>query len=163
MNIRAFDSRGLFADTVVEIFITRVAPDRKPFFNGLDIDGFYRTVINFNQPLDIPFFTVRATDSDVKVRYKPDYRATQHVTIKLTPIVDMLPLVYISDINLIVPTTIVEPSHEKTNNLGCRPGPTQTRLYSHRIWLEAGNFRFRKKRNCTILVVKTKALICSYM
>ena len=80
MNIRAFDSRGLFADTVVEIFITRVAPDRKPFFNGLDIDGFYRTVINFNQPLDIPFFTVRATDSDVKVRYKPDYRATQHVT-----------------------------------------------------------------------------------
>ena len=30
-----------------------------------------------------------------------------------------------------------EPVHEKTNNLGFRPGPTQTRLYSHRRWLEA--------------------------
>ena len=30
-----------------------------------------------------------------------------------------------------------EPVHEKTNNLGFRPGPTQTRLNSHRIVLEA--------------------------
>ena len=30
-----------------------------------------------------------------------------------------------------------EPVHEKTNNLGFRPGPTQTRLYSHRSRLEA--------------------------
>ena len=30
-----------------------------------------------------------------------------------------------------------EPVHEKTNNLGFRPGPTQTRLYSHRNRLEA--------------------------
>ena len=37
-----------------------------------------------------------------------------------------------------------EPVHEKTNNLGFRPGPTQTGLYSHRRWLEAGNFGFRK-------------------
>ena len=29
----------------------------------------------------------------------------------------------------------------------------------HRNWLEAGNFEFRKKRNCTIRVAKTKALI----
>ena len=27
---------------------------------------------------------------------------------------------------------ILEPVHEKTNNLGFRPGPTQTSLYSHR-------------------------------
>ena len=33
-------------------------------------------------------------------------------------------------------------SHEKTNSLGFRPGPTQTRLYSHRRWLEAGFFCF---------------------
>ena len=32
---------------------------------------------------------------------------------------------------------IIEPVHEKTNNLGFRPGLTQTRLYSHRIKLEA--------------------------
>ena len=31
----------------------------------------------------------------------------------------------------------IEPVHEKTNNLGVRPGPTQTRLYSHRSRLEA--------------------------
>ena len=32
---------------------------------------------------------------------------------------------------------VIEPVHEKTNNLGVRPGPTQTRLYSHRSRLEA--------------------------
>ena len=36
---------------------------------------------------------------------------------------------------------------------------TQTGLQSHRRWLEAGNFRFRKKKNCTIHVAKAKALI----
>ena len=37
--------------------------------------------------------------------------------------------------------------------------PTQTRLYNHRSWLEAWNFGLRKKRDCTVYVVKTKALI----
>ena len=32
---------------------------------------------------------------------------------------------------------IHEPLHEKTNNLGFRPGLTQTDLYSHRRKLEA--------------------------
>ena len=32
---------------------------------------------------------------------------------------------------------INEPSHEKTNNLGFRPGQTQTGLYSHRSRLAA--------------------------
>ena len=30
-----------------------------------------------------------------------------------------------------------EPVHEKTKNLGFRPGLTETGLYSHRRWLEA--------------------------
>ena len=55
--------------------------------------------------------------------------------------------------------TVDEPVHKKTNNLGFRPGPTRTGLYGHRRWLEAGNFGCRKKRNCTICVAKTKALI----
>ena len=38
---------------------------------------------------------------------------------------------------------VFEPVHEKTNNLGFRPGPTQTGLYSHRTLLEAGNFVFK--------------------
>ena len=42
---------------------------------------------------------------------------------------------------------------------GFRPGLIQTRLYSHRRWLEALNFGFRYKRNCTAHVAKTKALI----
>ena len=42
---------------------------------------------------------------------------------------------------------------------GFRPGPTQTGLYSHRRWLEACNFVFRKNRDCAICVAKTKALI----
>ena len=37
-----------------------------------------------------------------------------------------------------------EPVHDKTSNLGFRPCPTQTGLYSHRRWLEAGNFGFIK-------------------
>ena len=32
-----------------------------------------------------------------------------------------------------------EPVHEKTNNLGFRPGSTQTGLYSHRRWLEGSD------------------------
>ena len=32
---------------------------------------------------------------------------------------------------------VFEPVHEKTNNLGFRPGLSQARLYSHRIKLEA--------------------------
>ena len=52
-----------------------------------------------------------------------------------------------------------EPVHEETNNLGFQPGVTQIRLYSHRSRLEACNFGFKKKRDCTICVAKTKSLI----
>ena len=51
------------------------------------------------------------------------------------------------------------PLHMKSNNLGFRPGLTQTSLYSHRKGLEALNVEFKKKKNCTIRVAKTKALI----
>ena len=43
--------------------------------------------------------------------------------------------------------------------IGFRTGLTKTQLHKHRRWLEAGNFRYRKKRNCAICVAKTKALI----
>ena len=39
---------------------------------------------------------------------------------------------------------INEPRREKTGLRGFRLGPTQTGMYSHRRWLEAGNFGFRK-------------------
>ena len=51
------------------------------------------------------------------------------------------------------------PRYKKTGLRGFRQDPTQTGLYSHRRRLEAGNFGFRKKRDCTIRVGKTKALI----
>ena len=44
--------------------------------------------------------------------------------------------------------------------------PTQTGLCSHRRWLEAWNFGFRKKRKCTIQVAKNKGpakLICAFV
>ena len=47
----------------------------------------------------------------------------------------------------------------KPNRLSFRPSLTQTELYKHRRWLETGNFGFRKYRDCTIRVVKTKGLI----
>ena len=49
--------------------------------------------------------------------------------------------------------------YDKSCLQGFQPGPTLTGLYSHRRWLEALNFGFRKQRDCTIYVVKTKALI----
>ena len=54
---------------------------------------------------------------------------------------------------------INEPRRQKTGLQGFRPGPTQTGLCNYWRWLEAWNFRFRKKRNCTIRIAKTKALI----
>ena len=54
---------------------------------------------------------------------------------------------------------IFEPRCEKTGLRGFRPGLTQTGHYNHTRWLEARNFGYRKKRDCTIRVVKTKALI----
>ena len=36
---------------------------------------------------------------------------------------------------------------------------SDTNRFKHRRWLEAEKFGFRKKRNCTIRVAKTKALI----
>ena len=54
-----------------------------------------------------------------------------------------------------------EPSHEKNNNLGFRPGLTQTNQYSHRSMPEALNYGLKKKRDSTtcICVAKTKVLI----
>ena len=52
-----------------------------------------------------------------------------------------------------------EPLNEKSNILSFLPSPTQTGLYSHRNRLEAFNFELKKKRDCTIRVAKTKALI----
>ena len=54
---------------------------------------------------------------------------------------------------------IYEPRCEKTGLRDFRPDQTQTRLYNHTRWLEAGNFVFSKYRDCTIYVAKTKALI----
>ena len=42
-----------------------------------------------------------------------------------------------------------ESSHDENNDLGFRPGPTQTRLYSHRSRSDDLNFRFKQKRHCT--------------
>ena len=54
---------------------------------------------------------------------------------------------------------LIESRCEKTGLRGFRPGPTQTGLCRHRRWLETGNFGFRKLRDCTIHVAKTKARI----
>ena len=46
--------------------------------------------------------------------------------------------------------TVFESHHKKNYPWAFRPVPTQIGLYSHRRWLEAWNFRFWKKRYCTI-------------
>ena len=52
----------------------------------------------------------------------------------------------------------LEPVREKST-ICVTPGYKQTGMYSHRRWSEAGIFRFRKMRNCTIRVAKTKVQI----
>ena len=54
---------------------------------------------------------------------------------------------------------LYEQRHEKTCLWSFQPGPTQTRLYNHRSWLEAGTFGIRMLRECTIRVAKTNGLI----
>ena len=54
---------------------------------------------------------------------------------------------------------LYEPCHEKTGLWDFRPGLTQTGLYNNRKLLEASNFGFRKYRDCTIYLAKTKVLI----
>ena len=54
---------------------------------------------------------------------------------------------------------VYEPPHGKTNNMVSERVLTQIRLYNQRSRLETGNFGYRKWRNCTIRVAKTKALI----
>ena len=44
---------------------------------------------------------------------------------------------------------------------GFRTGLTQTKLYEHRRWLEAGNFGFKKKRDFTIGVEKKTLISCA--
>ena len=47
----------------------------------------------------------------------------------------------------------------ENQQFGFRPCLTQTGLYSHRSRLEAGNFGYTSKKDYTICVAKTKALI----
>ena len=67
---------------------------------------------------------------------------------------------------------IDETSHQKTKNLDFQPGLTQTSLYSHRSGLAAWNLEFKKNRDCTVYVAKTKTpircavttqLICAFV
>ena len=51
----------------------------------------------------------------------------------------------------------------KSSLRGFRPGPTQIGLYRHKSRLKHWNSRFKKKRNCTIRVAKTKVLICAFV
>ena len=46
-----------------------------------------------------------------------------------------------------------------SNQAGFQPGLKQTRLCSHRRWLDPCNFGFRKYRDCTIHLAKTKVLV----
>ena len=52
-----------------------------------------------------------------------------------------------------------EPQSKKTGGFRFPTCLTQTRLCSYRRWIEAWNFGFKKKRNCTTRVVKRNALI----
>ena len=59
------------------------------------------------------------------------------------------------DINV----SIICPVSWENQQCSFRTGLTQTRLCSHRRWLETENCGIKKKRNCSIRVAKTKTLI----
>ena len=54
---------------------------------------------------------------------------------------------------------LIRAAKQENRSSGFRQVLTQTSLYSHRERSEAWKFVFRKKRDCTIQVAKTKALI----
>ena len=68
-------------------------------------------------------------------------------------------MIFMSSFQTDIFASLFQPRCEKTGLRGFRPGPTQTGLCSHRRLLDALNFGFRKKMDCTIRVAKTKALI----
>ena len=49
---------------------------------------------------------------------------------------------------------------KKTCLLRFQPGPTQTGLRSHRRWLEALNYGFRKYRDCTVYAADLRLCFC---
>ena len=58
---------------------------------------------------------------------------------------------------------IIIAASQETSLQDIRPSQTQTGLHSHSRWLEASNFGFRKKRDCSIYIVRTEALIsCAF-
>ena len=55
----------------------------------------------------------------------------------------MQPSLNKGNVDMVSQNLSFEPVHDKTKNLGLRPSPTQTRLYSHSIKLEARNFGYK--------------------
>ena len=88
-----------------------------------------------------------------------DFRmATSGVTLSCSMEIRLLNITLWSGV--LTPVKQNKPCHEETvQQCGFRTGPTQTKLYKLRRWLEARNFTLRKRKNCTILVAKTKVLI----
>ena len=54
---------------------------------------------------------------------------------------------------------MIEPRREKFGLRNFRPGQIRTELYSLGKRIEARNFEFKKKNDCTIRVAQTKAMI----
>ena len=77
--------------------------------------------------------------NEIKAGKFIDYKAdsTSVMCGEVSRNIDRIPCLVNSVTNLRTLLNTFEPVHEKTNNLGLRPGLTQTRLYSHRSGLEA--------------------------
>ena len=67
----------------------------------------------------------------------------------------------INGVNNLLAALLDELCPKKTCLQGFQPGQTPTNCF--RRWLEACNFGFRKKTNCVIYEVKTKALIWAFV
>ena len=62
-------------------------------------------------------------------------------------------------VHILIHVDITELRRMKTGIRGFRPGLTQTGLHSQGSRLEASDFGYTQRRNCTIGVAKTKAMI----
>lgn len=63
MIVQVMDGRGQAANATVQILILREAADIPPRFT----DSTFNTEIRFDQPINVNFYRVNATDPDLKV------------------------------------------------------------------------------------------------
>ena len=122
----------------VFIYQTKIERRRKTV-DAIHMKKYFILCSASRHPVSKYMLSVTFTDSMITVQHadREDYWFYCFAQNTMVPTVEETRIsAIISRARHVVVGRIIERVYEKTNNLGFRPGPTQTRLYRHRIKLE---------------------------